>query len=426
MQQHIPVSEELQMPAKAGDLGHRVWLPARSPRIGAGRGFMATVLRWAGMVLALWVAVFFGRNLVDTWLARVDYHRAVHPDRSVAETGVRLQVRPRIALVYRDRDGQRVRVLADQAAFSAFVRTSVAHLEAARRGIQDGVSGRISVALEPAFTVLHAGVGDFADWYYAWSTSYKLLGKVASAAAANAFRPSAMGLSEAVGYELEGYLHEHYQEIVLRPEVTEPRLRQAYRATLATLQFDYLDVMAALDERFQQFVAEQTTHLNEPLSNTDVRFTMDWKSHRHKLSVAGHERGGLEAARGIGLAAAGAVAGKGAGAAAARKLAGLVSRGITTRMAAPYAGRLTTTAGGAAVGALGGPVGFAVGAALGLGVDYLVNEGVELTGRDDLEVALHQGVAATRVELEGVMTRSLTQAVQIWFDDSIQLLAAYP
>ncbi len=425
MQQNVLISEEFQVPAKAGDMVHRAWLPGRSSRTGAGRGLTATLLRWAGMVLALWVAVFFGRSLVDTWLARVDYHRAVHPDRSVAETGVRLQVRSRLALVYRDRDGQRVRVLADQAAFSAFVRTSMAHLERARMDIQDGVSGRISVALEPTFTGIHGRVGDFADWYYAWSTSYKLMGKVVSAAAANAFRPSAMGLSEAVGYELEGYLHEHYQEIVLRPEVTEPRLRQAYRATLATLHSDYLDVMAALDERFQEFVAEQTTHLSEPLNSTDVRFTVDWESHRHKLSVAGHERGGLEAGRGIGLAAAGAVAGKGAGAAAAKKLAGLVSRGITTRMAAPYAGRLTTTAGGAAVGTLGGPVGFAVGGAVGLGVDYLVNEGVEFTGRDDLEAALHGGVAGTRVELEGVMAGSLTQAVQIWFDDSIQLLAAY-
>ncbi len=74
---------------------------------------------------------------------------------------------------------------------------------------------------------------------------------------------------------------------------------------------------------------------------------------------------------------------------------------------------------------MGGPVGFAVGGAVGLGVDYLVNEGVELSGRDELEVALHDGVAGTRVELEGVMAGSLTQAVQVWFDDSIQLLAAY-
>ena len=252
------------------------------------------------------------------------------------------------------------------------------------------------------------------------------MGKVVTSAAENAFRPSVMGLSEAVAYDLEGYLHDHYQAIVLRPEVTEPRLRQAYRATFATLHSDYLDVMATLDRRFQEFVAEQTTHVSEPLNSTKVLFTVDWESHRHKLSVASHERGGLEAGRGIGLAAAGAAAGKTSGAAAARRFAGVASRGMTTRMAAPYVGRLTTTAGGAAVGALGGPVGFAVGGAVGFGVDYLINEGVEFAERDDLELALHEGVAATRAELEGVMAESLTRAVQIWFDDSIQLLAAYP
>ena len=59
---------------------------------------------------------------------------------------------------------------------------------------------------------------------------------------------------------------------------------------------------------------------------------------------------------------------------------------------------------------------------LAVGAD--VNEGVELARRDDLERALHEGVAVTGVELEAAMGRSLVQAVQIWFDDSIQLLAA--
>ncbi len=386
---------------------------------------MGTLGRWLGMVLALWVAVFFGRNMVDTWLARVDYHRAVHADRTVAQSGVRRQVEPTVALAYRDQNGRRVRVLADQAAFSSFAMASLERLEAARLRIQADLPVELGAAMEPSFAGIHARVGHFADWYFAWSTSYKLMVKAASAAAANALRPSAMDLSGTVAYELERYLHQHYEGIVLRPEVTEPRLRQAYRATLASLHSDYLDLMAQLDRDFQSFVAAQTTHLNESRQGAEVLFVVDWESHRHKLGVAGHQRGALEVARGVGLTAAGALAGRTAGAAAASRVTGLVSRGITARLAAPYVGRLTAAAGGAAVGVLGGPAGFAVGGAVGLGVDYLVNEGVELAARDELETALHEGVAATRAELEDALARSLAQAVQVWFDDSIQLLAAY-
>ncbi len=94
-------------------------------------------------------------------------------------------------------------------------------------------------------------------------------------------------------------------------------------------------------------------------------------------------------------------------------------------MAAPYASKLTTAAGGAGVGAFGGPVGMLLGGAAGLGVDYLVNEGVELVQRDDFEAGLHESVDVTRQQLQEVLERSLGGAVQAWFDDSVQLLVAY-
>jgi len=402
--------------------------PARRAARAPGRrvrGLYARLLGFVSVFLALWLAVFFGRNLLDTWLARSDFRRAVHPDRSVAENAVRSQVRSRVALVYRDQDGRRVRVLADQEAFSRFVQTSVGRLEAARMVMQGGLSRRVDRVLAPTFGDLHGRVGEFAEWYFAWGTSYRLMARAAGAAANNFLGPSAMDVSDAVGYELSQYLQARYQAIVLRPELTDPRLQQDYLRTLARLHGEYLHVMAELDWAFQAFVAAHTTHLEEPLDAREVGLTVDWDSHRHKLSIAGYERGGMESARGVGLAAAGALIGRTVVAAPAGKAAGAATRGLMARLAAPYAGRLATTAGGAGVGAFGGPVGAVIGGAAGLGIDYLVNEGVELVQRDEFEMALHEGLDVTRQQLQGVMERSLSQAVQVWFDDTLQLLVVY-
>ena len=74
-----------------------------------------------------------------------------------------------------------MRVLADQEAFSDFVRSSAGRLEAARTAMQARVPGLIADALEPTFTDLDARVEKFADWYFAWGTSYRLMGRAAGA-----------------------------------------------------------------------------------------------------------------------------------------------------------------------------------------------------------------------------------------------------
>jgi hypothetical protein len=122
---------------------------------------------------------------------------------------------------------------------------------------------------------------------------------------------------------------------------------------------------------------------------------------------------------------AGGVRGRTGGAAAIERAGGLGARGVLARMAAPYLGRATTVATGAGTGALAGPVGVVVGGVAGLGVDYLINEGVELLQRDEFESAVRESLAGTEGQIQSLMGTELERAVQVWFDDSIQLLAAY-
>ena len=88
------------------------------------------------LVLALSLLLFLvfgltlGRQWYDSLLARLDYGQLVHRDQSALDTGVRAQVPPRVALTYRERDGETVRVLVDAARYSAFVEAYSRNLEA--------------------------------------------------------------------------------------------------------------------------------------------------------------------------------------------------------------------------------------------------------------------------------------------------------
>jgi len=98
---------------------------------------------------------------------------------------------------------------------------------------------------------------------------------------------------------------------------------------------------------------------------------------------------------------------------------------MATRLAGPYVARGLGTVAATAVGASGGPMGLVVGGAAGLGLDYAINEGVELAERDALEAGVSDALEIQQRQWQQTMQTSLTEAVDVWFDDLAEMLAAY-
>ena len=380
----------------------------RSPRP-RRRGVSGLVL--ALVALAIILLVLFGPGIVGSILDRLDYSRSVHQDRSSARHGVRPQL-PRTALVIsRDADGNTVRSLANADALSAFVRAELERVETARRDTHTRVNAALEARAEPVFDSMRTRVEAFADWYYAWPTSYRLTGKALYSAAANMVKPSVMRLDDAVAYDLERYVEKRYRDIVMRPELSDPLLEWAYVHALETGHGGFLLALQRFDDRFQHFVATQTTYLEQAPDLDQVSVVLDWDHQTKKLSISGMERGTLEVARGVALTAGGALVGRRAGAAVGAKVAQNIGR------------RAVVAA--TAVGASGGPLGAVVGGAAGLGLDYAINEGVELAERDSLEAGVRETLELQRRQWQQTMQVSLAEAVDVWFDDLAEMLAAY-
>jgi len=398
-----------------------------------GRRRRASKLVLALVALAVILTLLFVPGILGSILDRWDYAASVHQDRSTANHGVRPQVDRQALIVLRDADGNPVRALANAGALSDFVRREHQRVERARRDTHTRVRAALEARAAPVFASMVERVPAFADWYYAWPTSYRLTGKAMYSAAAHVITPSVMRLDDAVAHDLERYVEKRYHDIVMRPELSDPLLQWAYMHALETGHGGFQFALNSFDDRFQQFVATETTYLDGTPDLDGVSVVLDWDHQTKKLSIAGVERGSLEVARAVTLTAGGAMVGKRAGAAIGAKLAQRISgrvaattaRGVAVRLAGPYVARGLGTAAATAVGASGGPMGAIVGGATGLGIDYAINEGVEYAERDALEAGVTAALAIQQRQWQQTMQNSLIEAVDVWFDDMAELLAAH-
>ncbi|HRY17618.1 MAG TPA: hypothetical protein P5149_04360 [Candidatus Competibacteraceae bacterium] len=373
---------------------------------------------WAGMLAGLilaWSGAHFWREppVLDTAL--------VHPDRTGVTTRVERQVPAQVTLVYENQAGELVRVLADAGRYSEFVRIHTANLEQGRQQLRERAREQLAAGLETVFTDLRQRIPAFADWYYAYGTSYQLLWEALTSAFHHLGEEQ---MPAAVAASLEQVIQQHYELLVLKPEITDPRLQEVYQTTLDNARQSYLLMLTAMQAEFQIFVAQHTTHL-EAGKLPAPELHLDWSSQLHKVRIASDANSALGAFRGITLTTLSAMAGK--------ALGSQVGLAVASRLSLPFAERvlLAITGGttGGVSGSLGGPVGatvgVVVGAGAGLATDWLIQQGVELLSRDAFEAEIQIALESTQQEWQRRLLPSLLDTVDVWVDDTIQLLPQF-
>jgi hypothetical protein len=397
------------------------------------RGCLARLFSfmWIFIIIGVvFLSLMFGRQWYDSLLAQLDYNKAVHPDQSMVKTGIHSQVRPKITLVYKNKEGKKVRVIADAQDYSKFVNQQAAHLEKARNQLLAQTEIRLHKALNVVFDTMRKRIERFADWYFAYTTTYKILWEATKSATGHLLSAEAISVSEGVSIDVEKYLHKHYENIVLRPEITDPQLQFSYRTVLQNTHDDYINVLSKMQTNFQVFVSKYTTHLDRPVPENTV-LVLDWESQFNKINMAEYEKGPKGAALGAAFAVGGAAVGKAVVGTTAAKgittkaVAGAATKGIFAKLAAPFVSKAVLAGAGGAVGTLGGPIGTFIGAIGGLGIDFAINQGVELSQRDTFITDVSEALTITQKEWNKQMLQSLRIAIHIWIDDTIQLLPRY-
>lgn len=274
----------------------------------------------------------------------------------------------------------------------------------------------------------------YADWYFAYSTTYKILWVATKSATTHSFEARALPLADDVSLDVEKYLEEHYEEIILKPEISDPLFQENYRENLEYAHTEYLKVIANLNTDFQKYISQSTNHLDE-LSEKQINMEIDWSRQFNKVSMAGYEKGGIGAAVGAGLTVGGALTGKAVGGAmgkafASKMLASSAGKTLIAKLSAPFASKAITVLGSAAAGgatgtAVGGPVGTVTGAGVGVLVYYAINEGIETINRDQFEEDTRQAIESFEKDHNKKESREIQRSVDVWFNDTINLLKTY-
>eukprot|EP00529_Nitzschia_sp_RCC80_P016037 CAMPEP_0113464520 /NCGR_PEP_ID=MMETSP0014_2-20120614/13244_1 /TAXON_ID=2857 /ORGANISM="Nitzschia sp." /LENGTH=671 /DNA_ID=CAMNT_0000356605 /DNA_START=17 /DNA_END=2032 /DNA_ORIENTATION=+ /assembly_acc=CAM_ASM_000159 len=142
-----------------------------------------------------------------------------------------------------------------------------------KRRTREILHQEFNVALEDCHD---RGIQRFADWYFSYTTTYKLMSRAMKTAASHAVsfhkrrEDKQASMQEAVQHDLQRLICEKYQVLVLRPTITDPKLHRAVIRTLQTLlstdDGDDSDnngeggiptIQAKIDESMRQFIQNQ-------------------------------------------------------------------------------------------------------------------------------------------------------------------------
>lgn len=403
------------------NVDHRLSEPERhlSP-ISFRNNLKKIILIFASVFIAVWLIVFFGRSFVDGIFDRIESNRSVHEDNSFVSTGINTQAKPTVEFIYKNEQGELKKVVANKESLTAFARENIDLLEESRLKVNSIAVSTVSTNNKDIIYAMHERVEDYADWYFKYSTTYKIMWEALKSYKAHALETSPISVNDAVALDVEKYIEKHFEKIVLKPEISDSELNSSFQKSLQVLHKNYLLEVARFDERFQHFLASETTHL-EAIDNQNVRAEIDWKRQFNKVSMEGYEKGSDGAFVGVGLAAGGAIAGKAIASGAAKV--------FLAKLSIPFATKAVTVAGsaaaGAAAGSVAGPAGAIAGAGIGVLVDLAINEGVELANRDKFEADTHLVLDSLEKELESKEVEGLQKSVDIWFNDTINVLGKY-
>lgn len=298
--------------------------------------------------------------------------------------------------------------------------------------MQQESSRLLSERLENCFVPIKGRVDKFADWYFAYSTSFKLIRHATSSLARHSINfTDRKTLSEAVTIDLDNYLAKQYERIVLRPEITDTEIKEAYLLCVRDIHAQFVETVRKMEGDMLELLSTETNHLEDPTNrnnekndkNTRVLLQLDWASQLQKIkNVPANFEKTPELT--VALSAGGALIGKTVGTAVAGKAAASTvgTKLVGGKLASPFVTKAMAAGSGAVVGTLAGPVGTAFGAGIGFAIDFLTNKGIELMKREEFIKDINEIIQSTQKTYQRTLEYELQRIIFVLAEDSMQLL----
>jgi len=353
----------------------------------------------------------------------------VHHDKSVVKIPIKSQVPATVQIVHpaADAEGKTSVTIVDKEKYNEFVLKGIKSLDDSRLQMHKQSTSLLVSRLETCFEPAKERVDKFADWYFAYSTSFKLIRLATSSLARHAVNfTDRKTLSEAVTLDLDNYLSKQYERIVLRPEITDADIQEAYIQCVKDIHKEFIETVRVMEGDLMNLLASETSHLIDPTSNDNnekVILSLDWASQLQKIkNVPSNFEKTPELT--VALSAGGAILGKTIGTAVGGKAAaGTVgTKVLGGKLASPFVTKAMTVSSGALAGTLAGPLGTAMGACVGISIDYLANKGIELMQRDEMIEEINSVLISTQQKYNNILNDELGRMINVLMTDAIYLM----
>ncbi len=234
--------------------------------------------------------------------------------------------------------------------------------------------------LDKEFTSSYNNIPMFADWFYSYTTQYKILG-VGAKGIIDKYRGtgSDLSLADAATIAISDYMATHYKDLVLRPHLLEPSLKISLKNLIDKYTNDKDLFFESLDNEFKEYISINNIDLAK-IGYKDMY--LNWEANiansRNLITYKDKEAEGGGTIIGGAVALSGMASSKIASATAGKALATkIVGKMGIKKLVAMGLPKLISLAAGA--------VTFGVGTGIGLGADYLINEGDEALFRKSFE-----------------------------------------
>jgi hypothetical protein len=386
------------------------------------KGALAALLGPVGVAIALvivGVPAIFAWNIHKASEARRALHDSTH---TVGETArvetpvVRKVADGEVELVLRQVDGNLVRVIAAKDATDELINGALIALDKARRSAKDGARLQLDQLFERAFASRKDDLDAYADWFFGWGQSWRLLYEAVVGALQETARLafSQTQVADAARHSVEDYLLRHYQEFVLKPALRDPTIVAGVGQTFKEANRDYLAALAELDAAVWRF-AEERAAFAETLDARAVSVRLDWDAEKWRAPRGPAEDRYLDPVKTVALAGGGAVA--------LKPVVARVALPLLARTTAKVMASTRMAVAGAAVGSVQPGLGTAIGATAGVALDWGMNAVSARFERDDFiaenAAALDATIAAWK---EGILPE-VDRAIDVWFDDASATVA---
>src|SRR4051794_27115851 len=229
-------------------------------KTGAIGAFLRPIGTAIGIVIVGVVAIFALNIFLPSEARRALHDSAIVEGKTTVQAPVARQGgEGEVEFVIRQGDGHLVRVIAPQDATNAFVNDTLISLDKDRARLHARAVGALDQVFAQAYASRDADLKAYADWFFAWGKSWRLLYEAAVGGVQEAFR---LGFSQtqvidAARHGVEDYLLRHYQEFVLKPGERDPFIVDGVQRVFADANGEFQAVLAGLDDRLQRFVHDK-------------------------------------------------------------------------------------------------------------------------------------------------------------------------